>query len=112
MPLPKPWLRTSQARGLTRFCSRSSNAPIGRLATVRMIPPGEHATGIVVDLLFASSGIETEICQAAELLEIAAGVVIPVATSGYLLVMKVLSRSAERPQDDADLRALLGVMTA
>lgn len=99
-----------QARGYTILLSLEQRA-LGRLATVRMTPPGERPTGIVVDLLFASSGIETDICEAAELLEIAAGVVMPVATCGHLLVMKVLSRSAERPQDETDLRALLGVLS-
>lgn len=99
-----------QGRGFTIQLSLEQRA-LGRLAAVRMTPPGERATGIVVDLLFASSGIEAEICEAAHQIEIAAGITIPVATVEHLLVMKVLSRSASRPQDDADLRALLGVMT-
>ena len=99
-----------RARGFSLQLSLEQRA-MGRLAAVRMTPPGETASGIVVDLLFASSGIESEVCAAADLLEIAAGVVIPVATSGHLLVMKVLSRSAERPQDETDLRALLAGLT-
>lgn len=98
-----------QARGFTLQLSLEQRA-LGRLAAVRMAPPGESATGIVVDLLFASSGIESEICAAAETMEIAAGIAIPVATAAHLVVMKALSRSAKRPQDDADLRALVGVM--
>jgi hypothetical protein len=33
---------------------------VGRLATVRMTPPGSVGETVVVDLLFASSGIERE----------------------------------------------------
>jgi hypothetical protein len=79
----------------------------GRLATVRM----SRATSdveVVVDLLFASSGIEPEIAQAAEVLEITPGLVVPVATIGHLIAIKILARDdATRPQDLADLRALL-----
>ena len=99
-----------QGRGFTIQLSLEQRA-LERLAAVRMTPPGESAAGIVVDLLFASSGIEADICAAAELMEITAGIEIPVATAGHLLVMKVLSRSAERPQDETDLRALLQVLT-
>jgi len=44
-----------------------------RLATVRLAPPGETVEGVVVDLLFASSGIEREIAGAAEPLAILIG---------------------------------------
>lgn len=99
-----------QARGFALQLSLEQRA-LGRLAAVRMTPPGETAEGIVVDLLFASSGIEADICAAAETVQVADGIAIPVATAGHLLAMKVLSRSAERPQDDMDLRGLLGVLT-
>ena len=36
-----------------------------RLATARLLPPGESEEGMIVDLLFASSGIEPEIVDAA-----------------------------------------------
>ncbi len=79
----------------------------GRLATVRL----GRATSdveVVVDLLFASSGIEPEIAQAAEALEITPGLAVPVATIGHLIAIKILARDdATRPQDLADLRALL-----
>lgn len=80
----------------------------GRLATVRLIPPGEDAEGIVLDLLFASSGIESEVALAAEILEILPGLRLPVARTGHLIAMKVLSRDdARRPTDLADLRSLI-----
>ena len=81
---------------------------MGRLAAVR-IGASEAPTDPVADLLFASSGIEPEIVAGAEPLEILPGVVLPVATVGHLLALKLLSRDAARPQDDIDLVALLGV---
>ena len=84
---------------------------LGRLAAVRLLPPGQHEESVVVDLLFASSGIEPEICGAAERLEIAPGLTIPVARAGHLLAMKVLALAPDRPQDGIDLRALMSVLT-
>jgi hypothetical protein len=79
-----------------------------RLATIRLEPPGEPAGGVVVDMLFASSGIEPEIAAGAERIEIASGQLVPVATIGHLIAQKILSRDDEsRPQDIVDLRALL-----
>jgi hypothetical protein len=83
-----------------------------RLATARLLPPGGSPHGLVVDLLFASSGIEPEIVGQAEMLEMVVGLVLPVATVGHLLALKVLSANAERPQDAADLRALAEIATA
>ena len=81
----------------------------GRLATARLRPPLERRTrGVVVDLLFASSGIEPEVARAAEPLEVLPGLVVPVATLGHLVALKVLSRDDRtRPRDAEDLRALL-----
>ncbi len=82
----------------------------GRLATVRLAPPGESAPGLVVDLLFASSGVEAEIAAESERVEIVEGLVLPVARTDALIALKVLSRDdAERPQDLVDLRALLRI---
>jgi predicted nucleotidyltransferase len=79
-----------------------------RLATVRLAAPGESPGGVVVDLLFASSGIEPEIVASAEPMEIMAGLTLPVARVGHLVAMKVLARDdRRRPQDAADLRAML-----
>jgi len=81
----------------------------GRLATVRLKSP--HET-LVVDVLFASSGIEPEIVEAAEILEVLPGLAMPVARSGHLIAMKLLARDdRERPQDLDDIRALLEVAT-
>lgn len=82
-----------------------------RLATVRLTPPGEPEEGVVVDLLFASSGIESEICRDADRLELAPGLTVPVAQAGHLVAMKLLALAPDRPQDAIDLRALVGVLT-
>jgi predicted nucleotidyltransferase len=77
-----------------------------RLATVRLLPPGDPS--LFVDLLFASSGIEPEIVAAAEHLEVIAGLLVRVATIPHLIATKVLSRDDQRrPQDRVDLVALL-----
>lgn len=71
-------------------------------------PERRDSTGeVVVDLLFASSGVEPEIAAAADRLEILPGLEVPVATVGHLLVTMLLARDDDtRPQDAADLRAL------
>ena len=79
-----------------------------RLATARLLVPEEGAKGVVLDLLFASSGIEKEVVDDAELLEIFPGRLARIARKSHLLALKVLSRDdLNRPQDAADLRALL-----
>lgn len=81
-----------------------------RLATARLRPPER---GVLVDLMFASSGIEDEIVHEATRLEILRGMHIPVATTAHLIAMKVLARDdRDRPQDWDDLRALLREATA
>jgi hypothetical protein len=83
----------------------------GRLATARLIPPGKAR--LVVDLLFASCGIEPEIVEQAETLEILPALHLPVARAGHLIAMKLLARDdRERPQDLDDIRALLATLTA
>ena len=84
----------------------------GRLATARLVPPQEDDAGIVLDVLFASSGIEPEITEAAEELDIFPGLRVPVARVGHLLALKLLSRDDRaRPQDRVDLVALLRAAT-
>ncbi|MEX2658602.1 MAG: nucleotidyl transferase AbiEii/AbiGii toxin family protein [Acidimicrobiales bacterium] len=79
----------------------------GRLATVRL---SVGPAGDLVDLLFASSGIEAEIAMSAERIEVLPGLVLPVATAGHLIALKLLASDARtRPQDGVDLRALIGV---
>jgi hypothetical protein len=59
--------------------------------------------------LFASSGIEQELVAAADRLEILPGLQVPVAKVGHLIALKILSSTPSRPQDAADLRALVAV---
>lgn len=85
----------------------------GRLAGHR--PFGSPLSGgdVVVDLLFASSGIEPEVVQAAEITEVVPGLLLPIAITGHLIALKLLARDdQERPQDVADLRALQTVATS
>jgi hypothetical protein len=78
-----------------------------RLATVRLKAPDRSG---LIDLLFASSGIEPEIAAAAEPMPVLPGLGLPVARVGHLLALKILARDDEtRPQDFADIRALLSV---
>lgn len=62
----------------------------GRLATVRL---GSHLSGgdVVVDLLFASSGIEPEVVQAAEITEVVPGLRLPIAITGHLIARDLAS---------------------
>lgn len=82
---------------------------VGRLATVRLTFSSEPRTP-VIDLLFASSGIEPEVVADAEPIELLQNLTIGVARTGHLIALKVLSRDDDRrPQDLVDLRALLRV---
>ena len=82
---------------------------VGRLATVRILRSKE-ARAPVVDLLFASSGIEREIVAEAQPIELLPGLTMSVACVGHLIALKVLSRDdVTRPQDLADLRSLQDV---
>jgi predicted nucleotidyltransferase len=89
----------------------SEQEAVDRLATVRLEPPGEIETSAVVDLLFASSGIEAELARDAEQLEVLPEVVVPVATTAGLIVLKALAAGPTRPQDEVDLAALIAVAT-
>jgi predicted nucleotidyltransferase len=105
-------VRRFSAQGYAVF-SVVEQAAMKRLATARLsrqLPRGEAS--VIVDLLFASSGIEPEVAQQAESFAVLAGIEIPVARTGHLLTLKVLSRSLERPQDSADITALMKVMDA
>ncbi len=83
-----------------------------RLATVRLQAPAPGPSGVVIDLLFASSGIEAEIVAEAVPLEVFAGVQVPVARIGHLAALKLLATDDKtRPQDALDLRALRRVAT-
>jgi len=82
---------------------------VGRLATVRLTR-SRKVQAPVIDLLFASSGIEPEVVVEAEPIELLPNLTIGVARTEHLIALKVLSRDdVRRPQDLVDLRALLRV---
>jgi hypothetical protein len=79
-----------------------------RIATVRLASPRAVDEGVVLDLLFASSGIEHEVVGSADEMELFGGIRAPIATVSSLIALKVLSRDdALRPQDRVDLVALV-----
>ena len=93
----------------------------GRLAAMRMVAPSPDVA--VVDLMFASTGIEPEIVLAATPVDVLPGVTVRVASLAHLLAMKVLAgrmqdaadfvnlfrRASDRELDEA--RAALGLIT-
>ncbi|MCC6994494.1 MAG: nucleotidyl transferase AbiEii/AbiGii toxin family protein [Deltaproteobacteria bacterium] len=80
----------------------------GRLATARLVSP----SGVVVDLLAASCGIEVEIVARAEPLQILGAGSVPVARAEELLAMKVLSMTERRFQDRSDAQNLIAMNPA
>jgi predicted nucleotidyltransferase len=85
----------------------------GRLATARLVDTRRSEGGVVVDLLFASSGIEAEVVEQAEDIELFVGVQAPVARIPALLALKILARDdRSRPQDRQDALGLMRVATA
>ena len=74
---------------------------VKRLSGVRLVRAGSD---VVVDLLFASSGIEKEVVASADRLEVLPRLVVPVATTAHLIALKVL---AGRSQDLTDLGYLI-----
>ena len=102
-------VRSLSARGW-RAAAAVEQQAAGRLASVRLVPPGGAASGRVADVLFSSSGIERELVERAESLEILPGVFAPTARVGHLLALKVLARDdSRRPQDRVDAVALIRV---
>ena len=82
----------------------------GRMATARMQRPTSRGdAAVMVDLLFASSGIEGDIVRAAESLVVMPGLTVRTASVGHLLVMKLLAVDARRRQDGIDIERLLEV---
>lgn len=91
-----------------RIVSLLEQESTGRLATVRLALITDPSMTAVVDLLFASSGIEPEVVAAATLVDVTRTLRLPVASIGHLIALKVLSRNDDtRPQDIIDLRNLL-----
>jgi len=96
-------------RGYTTYAV-IQQARTGRLATVRLRSP-DVVGQVPVDLLFASSGIEPEVCASADRVEVLPRLVIPVAQAGHLVALKLLSVDDDRPRDAQDLAGLRAVVT-
>ncbi len=104
-PAAEAVVRSMLGTGYQLVASIEQDA-VGRLASVRLVAHSEEG-GAVVDLLFASSGVEPELVAAGEPLEILPGPIVPVARAGHLLALKLLARDDDtRPQDAGDIRAL------
>lgn len=98
------YMRTQSCEVASRgnaFRSCASHRDLHSIAIARLRSP----SGIVVDLLAASSGIEREIVEAARATPELPGV--PVAMSEHRLAMKLLSMRDARLQDRIDARGLL-----
>ena len=74
-----------------------------RLATARLRSPA----GVTTDLIFATSGIESEIVARASRVDLPDLCSLPVASPEELLATKILSMTERRPQDKADALWLL-----
>lgn len=94
-----------------RLISQVEQEDAGRLATARLLPPGQGEEGVVLDLLFATTGIEAEIVREAEAIEVFPTLGLPVAGVPHLVAMKLLSVDPSRPQDRVDLVALVREMS-
>ncbi len=91
------------ARGYRMLHEPLERTDMDRMSTVRLVASARSGR-VIVDLLFASSGIEPEIVAAAELREAVPGVELPVITTAHLLAVKIL---AGRDKDRADIQSLL-----
>ncbi|HEV7554708.1 MAG TPA: nucleotidyl transferase AbiEii/AbiGii toxin family protein [Kofleriaceae bacterium] len=92
-----------------RIVSVLENTKHRRLGTVRLRAAPDAP---IVELLFASSGIEAEVVSAADSI-VVLDRRLRVAKIGHLIALKLLARDDEtRPQDAIDLRALARVATA
>jgi hypothetical protein len=63
-----------------RVLARLEQTEVSRLGTLRLISPVHSDLQIVVDLLFASSGIEAEVVKGAGAIQLFRGLTLPVAT--------------------------------
>ena len=81
-----------------------------RISTVRLL--SAEFPGVYLDLLFATSGIEPEVVESAEPVEVLPEVIVQLATRPSLLAMKVLSSTSKhRRQDLLDIDNLFAEAT-
>lgn len=76
---------------------------LDRLVSVALVAEDPEIRGVVVDLMFASSGIEEEVVAASEMLDVLPGFPVPVATTAHLLALKTLAGRAKDVTDFATL---------
>ncbi len=95
-------VRSAQDLGWSMF-ALLEHERTDRVATVRLRSPKD----LVLDLLFASCGIEPEVVAEAAPVPIVPGHLVPVARPGHLVAMKLLSVSERRYKDAQDLVDLL-----
>ena len=82
-------------------------SPTHRLG-FRVLVPTTKDYSIPLDLLYSSSGIESEIVEAAETIELLPALFLPVASLSHVLAMKIVSQNdADRLRDKADVQQLL-----
>lgn len=82
------------------------NTATSRLSTVRFLSVVDKTT--YVDLLFGSSGIESDVVAMADAVDLEPDLRLRVAQRGHLLALKVLSLSEKRAhKDQLDIDALL-----
>lgn len=99
-----------QARGYSVLAT-IEHERTGRLAIVRLLPPGSATEPVVVDLLFDMAGLESEIATEAQDMEVFDNLIVPVARAHHLFALKVLSHADDRPKDRIDLVELKRVLT-
>ena len=85
------------------------NEATGEMATVRLWCRPIEGTQFIVDFLFHTCGIESEVVADAELISVLPRLEVPVATRGHLIAMKVLSVGEGRRHDADDLVGLLEI---
>lgn len=81
---------------------------VERLAMTRLL----NADGTSIDLLVASSGVESEVVKESQRMEVVRGTVLPVARIGHLIALKLLSVAPGRETDHQDLRNLADIAGA
>lgn len=95
---------------ISKFMSRGyrvkavrKHPDLKRVSSVRLLVESSAIRGAIIDLMFASSGIEEEVITASEVLEVFPGVAVPVATTAHLLALKTLAGRAKDVIDFATL---------
>lgn len=83
------------------------NEAASRLGTIRLAAPARVKSGLIIDFLFATAGIESEAALSATAVRVMSGLTLPVASLSSLIVFKLISESTSRPQDAGDLLALI-----